>query len=184
MEEQKNIAPVAPKSWYDVVPSWRRFIYVLLIACAPALLVWAFFDSATRSQDKEIANLRLVIQKLADQQNEPFVTPMPEGEKKMAPPRPEGWKSFEGIGYQLDLPPGYKLSIGPSGYDNIYYEPAMDDQPLPLATIATLPADQEDEYAGLGGRIVISGDKMYRIYLYENLGWKEFDQVASSLRLR
>jgi hypothetical protein len=164
----------------DRIPFGRKCAYMLLIAIAPALLVWAYFDDYAREQDLEMARLRFEIQRLADQQEGPFV--LEAG--KLRPPMPEGWSTAEGDAYLIDLPPGYALSIGDGGFDYIHSIPREEDDLLPYAVIRELPASEEEKYAALEGRILLDGDRMFWMYLYENLEWKEFDQAAASLRLK
>lgn len=158
------------------------FLALALVALASGLALWAYFDAASRDLEREMAYLEANVAGLAEQSRPPVVAS--EGEGKMRPPTPEGWQTADGGAYLIDLPPGFALRVGEDGYDAVHSEPLRDDDLAPYAVIRELPASREAEYAEAGGRLLIAGDVMYWMHLYENLEWKDFDLAASTLRLK
>lgn len=172
-----------PVNQHGYVKPIGGFVVVLFVAIFVG--GWLYVDAVRNELEMKIAVVQSQLDavRMAQKQDaqEPKA-PMPD--EKMRPPTPDGWKTAEGDGYLVDLPPGYQLVVGTNGYDYIHADPLADDNLLPYAVIVKLSASQEAEYADEGGRLLLSGDAMYWMYLYENLEWKEFDQAAASLRTR
>lgn len=170
-----------PVNQHGYVKPLGGFVVVLFVAVFVG--GWLYVDAVRNELEMKIASLQSQFDaaRMADKREAQEPKAPTEG-GKMRPPTPEGWKTVEGDGYLVDLPPGYQLVAGASGYAYVQADPLTDDDLLPYAVIAKLSASQESEYADEGGRLLLSGDVMYWMYLYENLEWKEFDQVAASLR--
>ncbi|MFA5854531.1 MAG: hypothetical protein WC866_05650 [Patescibacteria group bacterium] len=148
---------------------------------------WLYVDSIRNELEMKLSALEARLP--ASSPLEPSV-PDASGGRVTEPTAINGWRtviSADGS-YQLNLPPGTKLSESEgAGSLKIAYvvaDPATEDNTLPLMGIQVAPASEKARYENQGGKLVIAGDKLYWLYLYENLEWEPYDVVVETFGIR
>lgn len=160
---------------------------IVIVVVAMFVGGWLYVDSVRSDMQLQIDGLssQLDAMRAAQMKTQAAVqAPMAPATDEMA-----GWQTVTSKdgSYQLQLPPEARLSESADGNGYADVVP-VDTDPnkggaLPFMSIQVAPASQLSKYQNQGGKVVVSGAKLYWLSLWEDMEWKPFDQVAASFKV-
>jgi hypothetical protein len=166
-------------------PNFTKPIGGFIVVLAVALLVggWLYVDMVKNELEQKVDSLSTELEASKARERERAATePAPSAQDEVV------WQTYsaelDGRRFQIDLPPGTKLSVGASVNELAYVlpDPVTDDNSLPYMSIRIASISEKKDFANEGGVIVEAGDRLFWLSLWEDMEWTPFERVAASFK--
>ena len=176
-----------PSASAKVMPSNKQIIGLAVILIVAILIGgWLYVESVRNDLEAKIQTLSAQNNATKTQVEQNAVESGDAANPAVVPPvdaSRTGWRTFVSAanGYQIDLPPGYRLNdTGTHAY--VVAEPVSAENALPFMSIEVAPLSAKASYANQKGHLAVSDTNVFWMSLWEDMEWQPFDQVAASFK--